>query len=93
MENNDSTGNEFLEYASGIVQLAYEADYDSSTIFNGLAIATAAMIMDSVDEGTDKIDSQLLADVVEKFKETLNSAVKFAREQLEAGLLISESEE
>lgn len=92
MNDIENASKAYIEYASSIVASAFEASYDLSTVFNGLAVATASMIIDSVDEGSEVLDETLLEDVVAKYIATLRLAVEFAREQLEAGVLISEND-
>ena len=77
--------NDIIEYASDIVELSMKAEYETNTIMNGLAIATAAMLVDTVIVDAEyEIDDVALHVAVEKYVESLHKAVMFAKTQVKA---------
>ena len=83
---------QFIEYASAIVGIALDEQYDTNTVLNGLAIATAAMLIDTtIEDDSYTVDSLALYTKIEQYIETLSKAVEFAKGQLEVARLASEA--
>ena len=90
MTNKDTELKPYVEFAGQIVNLALEADHDTETLMTGLAVATAASLVDLSMEDERTIDHLELKSYVEQFIKTLHAAVNFATEQVESENLISE---
>lgn len=81
-EDTDNSFQDYVVYAAGIVELANEEQYSANTVMNGLAIATAAMLIEFVADEDDFTDDTLLFNATEKYIKLLSDAVTFAKQQL-----------
>ena len=66
-----------LDFANTILDIAYKEDYDLDATMNGLAVATAAALVDSAISSDVKLDEAELAECLEKFIENLKTATAF----------------
>lgn len=71
-----------VEFAGEVVNLAIAGSYDTSAVMNGLAIASAALLVDLAIDGDGTVDAERLAEDTEQFKNTLLAAVGFAQNQV-----------
>ena len=72
---------DFIQFAADIAALAEEGDYDFNTVLNGLAISSAAFLVDLYEENGD-VDDNELAGAIVSFGDTIERAAKFAVDQL-----------
>lgn len=80
-----------VEFACKVMELTIEGNLDNSTVMNGLAIATAAALLDMVADESGAVNDVELYIHEAAFIATLRSALTFAKEHVEAGSLISEN--
>jgi hypothetical protein len=71
------------EFASKVVQLISDSTYDFQTIFNGLAIVTATMLLSYVEDAQG-IAEEALHDAVADYSKNLNSVITFAKAQIDS---------
>ena len=71
-------------FAARICDLAYREQYDMSTTINGLSIAVASSLVDFVVDADGNVKDEDISEVVEKFMQQTNAAIKFAREQVKS---------
>lgn len=75
---------ESLEFASKVVQLTLDEDYSYTAIFNGLAIASAALLMDYSREEDRTVKALELTGNVKLFVTQVLAAAEFAFAQHES---------
>lgn len=71
-----------VQFAGLIAELADKEQYDFSTIFNGLAVASASYLVDYTVDLDGNVDTEELAKATAQFVETVLRANIFASEQV-----------
>lgn len=74
--------NPAVEFASMIAELATTEAIDFGTVFNGLAIASAAFLVDYTLSLDGVVQEDELQEAKEKFKDGIDKAVLFAASQV-----------
>jgi hypothetical protein len=70
-----------VQFAAAVVSAAYEQGLSPTTVFNGLNIAAAAMLVDYVASDEGSVDPVSLQVAINNFKTGLEKAAEYAVEQ------------
>ena len=87
-------GASHLNFASKVSSIALTKSFTFSDIFNGLAIATAAYLVDYASKEDGKLDEEVLQGSCNLFLQVLEAATVFAvNQKLEAERQLDEQQE
>jgi len=81
--DNEKHLNPSVEFAGDIIRLTIENDLENIVIVNGLAIATAAILMDTSIDSSGVVEEQALVNSVQAYLATFDSALAFAKNSVE----------
>lgn len=72
-----------VEFAAKVVEVAINDNmYTNGDVIDGMAIAAAALMVDTAIDGATGLDEDELRLVVQHFRGTLTRAVEFAKQQV-----------
>jgi hypothetical protein len=77
-------------FAAKIVDIAATENLDANTVFNGIATAAAAMLVDFVADEDGNVDEMSLKYAITNFKTSLERATSFAVSQLSQIVIATE---
>jgi hypothetical protein len=73
---------EYVIFAAQVISMASDQGFSASDVFNGLSVATAAMLVDYVSNEDGSVDATSLQYAINNFKNGLDKAAEFAVKQL-----------
>jgi hypothetical protein len=71
-----------IEFAAKVVDVAINSDFNNGDVLNGMAIAAAALLVDTAMDGETLLNEDELRVIVQHFRGTLTRAVDFAVQQV-----------
>jgi hypothetical protein len=71
-----------VSFAATVVAYAAENEFSPTTVFNGLAIATAALLVDYISDDEGNVDEMSMKYAITNFITGLTGAVEFSKAQV-----------